>query len=278
MALTVTHPFVSALADGADDTLVRPSNWNAGHTISGTVDLTQGGTGGANNVTTTDPGVSNDSSQGYAAGSTWFNTSRGILWQAVSVGVGVAVWVAGSPKHPGYVTTLFYPTIRSTQASTSPVLGVQYASPITIQSRITITNLGIAVILAGTASVVFLGIYANTSGRPGALIARGTSSVATTSGGATVSVSFSSNPTVGPGIYWIVQLHTGSIAPTVYGATTLDYLLADHIGSATSLGILNNVSAKTVGVTNGAALSALQDPFGAATLGSLAPSAFIAVA
>ena len=30
---TVTHPFVSAKADGGDATLVRPSNWNAGHTI-----------------------------------------------------------------------------------------------------------------------------------------------------------------------------------------------------------------------------------------------------
>lgn len=27
----VTHPFVSAIGDGGDATLVRPSNWNAGH-------------------------------------------------------------------------------------------------------------------------------------------------------------------------------------------------------------------------------------------------------
>lgn len=35
MALTVTHPFVSAIADGVDNTLVQPSDWNANHTISG---------------------------------------------------------------------------------------------------------------------------------------------------------------------------------------------------------------------------------------------------
>ena len=29
--MAVTHSFVSAVADGADATLVRPSNWNANH-------------------------------------------------------------------------------------------------------------------------------------------------------------------------------------------------------------------------------------------------------
>ena len=31
---TVTHPFVNPKADGADATVVRPSNWNASHTIT----------------------------------------------------------------------------------------------------------------------------------------------------------------------------------------------------------------------------------------------------
>ncbi len=35
MALTFTHPFVSAKADGADATLVQPSNWNANHLLAG---------------------------------------------------------------------------------------------------------------------------------------------------------------------------------------------------------------------------------------------------
>ena len=32
--MPITHPFVSAKADGGDATLVRPSNWNADHTIA----------------------------------------------------------------------------------------------------------------------------------------------------------------------------------------------------------------------------------------------------
>ena len=35
MAITVKHPFVSAKPDDADTSLVRPSNWNADHTITG---------------------------------------------------------------------------------------------------------------------------------------------------------------------------------------------------------------------------------------------------
>jgi hypothetical protein len=32
---TVTHAFVSPISDGADATLVRPSNWNELHTVDG---------------------------------------------------------------------------------------------------------------------------------------------------------------------------------------------------------------------------------------------------
>jgi len=35
MTVTVKHPFVSSIPDGSDASLVRPSNWNADHTISG---------------------------------------------------------------------------------------------------------------------------------------------------------------------------------------------------------------------------------------------------
>lgn len=34
MAIAITHPFVSAKTDGADGTLVQPSDWNASHTIT----------------------------------------------------------------------------------------------------------------------------------------------------------------------------------------------------------------------------------------------------
>ena len=44
MTLSLTHTFVSAIPDGADATVVRPSNWNDTHTIAGTLPIANGGT------------------------------------------------------------------------------------------------------------------------------------------------------------------------------------------------------------------------------------------
>jgi hypothetical protein len=46
-----------------------------------------------NFAATTNPGVSNDSTQGYQVGSTWINTTSQTLWQCVSAAAGAAVWV-----------------------------------------------------------------------------------------------------------------------------------------------------------------------------------------
>ena len=45
MAITVKHKFVSAIPDGTDATIVRPSNWNDDHDLVGTVPVSNGGTG-----------------------------------------------------------------------------------------------------------------------------------------------------------------------------------------------------------------------------------------
>ena len=45
MAITVKHSKVSTIPDDADTSLVRPSDWNADHTLVGTIDVPNGGTG-----------------------------------------------------------------------------------------------------------------------------------------------------------------------------------------------------------------------------------------
>jgi hypothetical protein len=47
MAITVKHSKVSTVPDDADTSLVRPSDWNADHTLTGTVPVANGGTGAA---------------------------------------------------------------------------------------------------------------------------------------------------------------------------------------------------------------------------------------
>lgn len=53
MTLSITHAKVSAKADGSDATRVQPSDWNAGHSLSGAASPSQGGTGVANNDAST---------------------------------------------------------------------------------------------------------------------------------------------------------------------------------------------------------------------------------
>ena len=47
MAITVKHSKVSAIPDGDDTSVVRPSDWNADHSLVGTVPVDNGGTGAA---------------------------------------------------------------------------------------------------------------------------------------------------------------------------------------------------------------------------------------
>lgn len=41
---------------------------------------------------TTDPGASNDTSQGYSVGSQWVNTTSSRIWTCISAATGAAVW------------------------------------------------------------------------------------------------------------------------------------------------------------------------------------------
>jgi len=56
MTVTVKHPFVSTVPDDADTSIVRPSNWNADHTIVGLGTAAELNAGVANGVATLDAG------------------------------------------------------------------------------------------------------------------------------------------------------------------------------------------------------------------------------
>jgi hypothetical protein len=54
MAITVKHPFVSTVPDATDTSIVRPSNWNADHTVTGLGTAAELNAGVANGVATLD--------------------------------------------------------------------------------------------------------------------------------------------------------------------------------------------------------------------------------
>lgn len=126
--------------------------------------------GGINNYTaSTDPGVSNDATQGFMAGSRWLNLSNSRLWKCMSNSVGAAVWclagvVPGVGVEPSGMLTQFGSSTASfpeegniyrytsatgvspTSTSGDYVIGV-YALP---ASGFDIANRGIQVTAAGS--------------------------------------------------------------------------------------------------------------------------------
>lgn len=85
MAVTVSHAKTSAKADGADATLVQPSDWNAGHTVTG--------------VTTVATDTIWDAAGDLAVGSgadTAVRLAKGNAGAVLAMGNGSVIWNAGT--------------------------------------------------------------------------------------------------------------------------------------------------------------------------------------
>lgn len=73
-----------------------------------------------NNWTSSDPGVGDDSDDGYSIGSVWFNTSTGAVKKCTDASVGAAVW-------ENYANTV--ETLLHTEEITSSVATVSFSIP-----------------------------------------------------------------------------------------------------------------------------------------------------
>ena len=102
MTITVKHSKVSAVADGTDTSVVRPSDWNADHSLVGTVPIANGGTGAA---TANDAFNALAPSQTAASGkylttdgtnASWATNPLGTV-TSVAATAGTGISVSGSP-------------------------------------------------------------------------------------------------------------------------------------------------------------------------------------
>jgi len=102
MTITVKHTKVSAISDGTDTTVVRPSDWNADHSLVGTVPIANGGTGQA---TANDAFNALAPSQTAASGkylttdgtnTSWATNPLGTV-TSVAATAGTGISVTGSP-------------------------------------------------------------------------------------------------------------------------------------------------------------------------------------
>ena len=102
MTITVKHSKVSSVADGTDTSVVRPSDWNADHSLVGTVPIANGGTGQA---TANDAFNALAPSQTAASGkylttdgtnASWATNPLGTV-TSVAATAGTGISVSGSP-------------------------------------------------------------------------------------------------------------------------------------------------------------------------------------
>lgn len=101
--------------------------------------------------------------------------------------------------HPGYVVNNYYLPMGAAHSQTggAPTSNTIYCYPVTMPERITISQMGARVANAGSTNLQ-LGIYANSSGLPGALIGN-TGNIANTAAGTVVAGALAANKQVGPG-------------------------------------------------------------------------------
>jgi hypothetical protein len=98
MAITVKHLKVSTIPDASDTDLVRPSDWNADHTIVGTNDIANGGT---NSTATPTAGA-----VAYGTGTAYAFSTAGTAGQVLqSNGSSAPSWVASPAAGAGGANT-----------------------------------------------------------------------------------------------------------------------------------------------------------------------------
>jgi len=200
MPITVKHSKVSTIPDDADTSLVRPSDWNADHALTGVIDVANGGTGAATltgyvkgngtsamTASATVPsgditGLGTMSTQNANSvaitGGTINGTTIGATTPAAGIFAGLTVQdttdstkkgtfdLSSLPTATNYAYTL--PNVTGTLAALNLIQ--TFSATQTIGSGVTFNALGTANISGSAGSVTSLGTSATT----GTLIAGGT--------------------------------------------------------------------------------------------------------
>lgn len=223
----------------------------------------------SNLAATAAPGASDDSSAGWSVGSLWIDTTHGLMWRALSVGVGAAVWAQqGPPDFLDYVSGNWYAGNQTGQAAATQAADTLYCHPVLIKSAVTIQQLGVRVGVGVGSTNVKMGVYAHdwSTGLPGALLYSGNQTPAATSSSTDATTTFASNPTLQPGVYWLGSLVNG--ATQLLASASGGSQLANLMGSTALTDIVNSGSSKVAGLSRSSGVTyagGLPNPAGAMT-------------
>ena len=246
MAITVKHLKVSAIPDDVDTSLVRPSDWNADHTLTGTIDIANGGTGQTtanaafNALAPSQTGNTGKYLTTDGTNSSWSVNPLGTV-TSVAATAGTGISVTGSP-----ITTSG--TLNIT--NTAPDQTVSIASGTGISATgtypaFTVANTGVTSAVAGTGISV--------SGSTGAVTVTNTApdqTVALTGAGTTVVTGTYPNFTITS-----TDSTTGTVTSVAATAGTGISVTGSPITTSGTLNITNTAPDQTVAIASGTGIS-----------------------
>lgn len=162
-----------------------------------------------NAIATTDPGTSNDSSQGYAVFSTWFNRVTGEVWYCTDATANNAIWINPNfdpvPWPSQYFRASDYIASVSDGQPAADLLTMQ---PFVFQRKRRIDGIGVRLTTAQTGGEIRLGVYRTDSitEKPSSRKHdAGTIALAAGSGDKMITVDWYFDP----GVYWLAALNKG---------------------------------------------------------------------
>lgn len=210
MAILVKHSKVSTIPDDTDTSLIRPSDWNADHTLTGTIDIANGGTGQTsanaafNALVPSQTGNSGKYLTTDGTDTSWATNPLGTV-TSVAATAGTGISVTGSPittsgtlnitntapdqtvvlnSGTGISTSGTYPNFTVTNTAPDQTVSIANGTGISTTGTypaFTVTNTGVTSAVAGTGISV--------SGSTGAVTVTNTApdqTVALTGAGTTV--------------------------------------------------------------------------------------------
>jgi len=274
MAILVKHSKVSAIPDDADTSLIRPSDWNADHTLTGTIDIANGGTGQTtanaafNALAPSQTGNTGKYLTTNGTDTSWATNPLGTV-TSVAATAGTGISVTGSPittsgtlnitntapdqtvvlnSGTGISTSGTYPNFTVT--NTAPDQTVSIASGTGISATgtypaFTVANTGVTSAVAGTGISV--------SGSTGAVTVTNTApdqTVALTGAGTTVVTGTYPNFTITS-----TDSTTGTVTSVAATAGTGISVTGSPITTSGTLNITNTAPDQTVAIASGTGIS-----------------------
>ena len=274
MAILVKHSKVSTIPDDADTSLIRPSDWNADHTLTGTIDIANGGTGQTsanaafNALVPSQTGNSGKYLTTDGTDTSWATNPLGTV-TSVAATAGTGISVTGSPittsgtlnitntapdqtvvlnSGTGISTSGTYPNFTVTNSAPDQTVSIANGTGISATGTypaFTVTNTGVTSAVAGTGISV--------SGSTGAVTVTNTApdqTVALTGAGTTVVTGTYPNFTITS-----TDSTTGTVTSVAATAGTGISVTGSPITTSGTLNITNTAPDQTVAIASGTGIS-----------------------